>query len=139
MTDVPSQETDLDDLDPPAVRRRALPVTITTGMRVMEISDAMPATIVGITSAFCIYRITETGALAVANWRDVALGDVRPAEPLLPAGVIEIDRRNAGATVLRELLALQQFGLTAAQTAALDELVAELCGSLAPLGEDRRP
>jgi hypothetical protein len=126
MTDVPSQET---DLDRPPARRRALPVTITAGMPVMEISDAMPATIVGFTQAFCIYRINETGTLAVAKWRDVALGDVCPAEPLLPIGVTENDRRNTGATVLRQLLALKQFGLTAAQTATLDELVAILCGS----------
>jgi hypothetical protein len=102
---------------------------MTAGMRVMEISDAMPATIVGFTQAFCIYRITGNGALAVANWRDVALGNVCPAELLLPAHVAENDQQNASATVLRELLALEQFGLTAAQTATLDELVAILCSA----------
>jgi hypothetical protein len=87
---------------------------------------------VGFTQAYCIYRISDSDALVVADWRDVALGDVCPAEPLLPADVSENDRRNASATVLRELLGLKQFGLTARQSAALEELVAELADGQPP-------
>jgi hypothetical protein len=54
MTEIPSQESDLDH---PPNRCRALPLTVTAGMPVVEVSDAMPATIVGFTQAFCIYRI----------------------------------------------------------------------------------
>lgn len=114
--------------DSQRVRRRALPVTITAGMPVIEIEDGMPATVAGFTQQYCIYRIAQTGNLAVADWRDVALGEVCPAEPLLPGGVTENDCRNAQARVLRELLALRQFGLSAEQTAVLDQLIAELCG-----------
>ena len=107
-------------------RRRPLPVTITPGMPVVDINDGIPGTIVGITQAYCIYRLPETETLVVATWRDIALGNVCPADALLPADVTANDRRNAQATVLRELLALQQFGLSAAQTTVLDELVTEL-------------
>jgi hypothetical protein len=118
--------------DPPPARRRPLPVTITHGMPVVEIDDAMPATIVGITSAYCIYCIAETGTLSVAPWRNMALGNICPADALLPDDVTECDRGNAQATVLRELLTLRPFGLTASQAAVLDELVAQLCVGLPP-------
>jgi hypothetical protein len=116
-------------LRPLLVRACPLPVAIVPGMRVVEVTDATVGTIVGCTEAFGIYRTSEPHALAVARWCELALLDVCPAAPLLPADVIENDRRNASATVLRELLALEQFGLTAAQTAALRELVAQLCGA----------
>lgn len=116
--------------DPPS-HRRSLPATITVGMSVVEIDAGLPGTIVGYTQAYCIYRISQTNALVVAEWRDVALGDMCPANQLLPANVAEIDRNNASAALLRELLALQQFGLTAKQTAALEELIATLCGETA--------
>jgi hypothetical protein len=59
-------------------------------------------------------------------WRDVVLGNLCPADALLPADVTESDRRNAQAAVLREMLALRQFGLTTVQTTVLDELFANL-------------
>ena len=109
------------DPDPRSSRRRALPVTITAGMPMVEIADAVPATIVGITQEYCIHQIAESDTLAVSHWRDVALGNVCPAEPLLSADVTERDRDNARASLLRELLALQQFGLTAKQAAAVTQ------------------
>ena len=115
--------------DPP-VRRKPLPVTITPGMLVVDINDGIPGTIVGITQAYCIYRLPETETLVVAAWRDLALGNVCPADPLLPANVTESDRCNAQATVLRELLALQQFGLSAEQSTVLNELISKLTGEL---------
>jgi hypothetical protein len=96
-------------------------------MPVIEVTDGIFGTIVGITQAFCLYRLNDTDALCVAAWPEIALSNICPAAPLLPTNVTENDRRNAGAGVLRELLALQQFGLTTAQQEALDELVAELC------------
>jgi len=107
---------------------RPLPVTITPGMPVVAIDDNPPATVAGITQEYCIYRHEHSGMLAVARWGEVALGHVCPAEPLLPADVGERDRGNAQAAVLRELLNLRQFELTPQQQAALQELVAELCG-----------
>lgn len=115
------------DPHPPFARRRPLPVTITPGMPVVEIDHGVPAAVAGITQEYCIYHIADTDALAVARWRDVALGNVCPAEPLLPADIAERDRGNAQAAVLRQLLVLKSFGLTSAQQAALDELVAQLC------------
>jgi hypothetical protein len=48
---------------------------------------------------------------------------------LLAADVAENDRRNAGATVLRELLALERLGpLSNEQRGVLDELIGFLCG-----------
>ena len=113
------------DPEPP-VRRRPLPVTITPGMPVVEIDDGMPGVVAGITQAYCIYRLPEREALIVAPWPDIALGNICPADPLLPTDVTDNDRRNGQAAVLRELLALQQFGLSEAQRAVLDELIAEL-------------
>jgi hypothetical protein len=92
-------------------------------MPVYDVTDDPPGQVVAITQAYCLYRPADSDALCVARWRDMALGNVCPAHPLLPAAIDENDRRNAAATVLRELLALQQFAeLTPAQSAALDEL-----------------
>lgn len=110
-------------------QRRALPVTITTDMPVVEVADGVPGRIVGITPAYCVYRFAETGALAVAAWHEVALGNICPADPLLPLDVEGKDRQNASAALLRELLALRQFGLTPVQQASLDELVDALCSA----------
>ena len=62
----------------------------------------------------------------IARGRNVALGNVCPAAPLLPADITVNDRRNAQAVMLREMLALEPFGLTDGQRAVLAELVAEL-------------
>ncbi len=121
MPDTPS------DLAPTV--RRPLPVTTTPDMPVIDINDGISGTIFGITQEYCIYCFAETDGLAVARWREVALGNVCPAEPLLPADVTQRDSDNARAAVLRELLALHHFGLTAAQTTVLDELVADLTGA----------
>ena len=75
--------------EPPGRPPRPLPVTIVAGQPVVEISDALPATVVGFTQAYCIYRLTHTATLSVAPWRNVALGNICPAEPLLPADVTE--------------------------------------------------
>ena len=112
--------------DPP---RRPLAVTIVPGMRIVDMAAELSGTIVGITQAFCIYRLADSETLSVASWRNVALANVCPAEPLLPADVTQNDRRNAQARLLGELLQLRPFGLTAVQTAAYDELVAALCPS----------
>lgn len=109
------------------LHRRPLPVTIVVGMPVVEVTNYGTGSIAGMTQAYCIYRLAENDSLVVASWRDIALGNVCPAEPLLPTDVTENDRRNAGACVLRELLALQQFGLTPMQAAIRDELIAALC------------
>ena len=124
MSDPPEE---LQPRHPPS-RGPALPVTIVRGMSVIEVTDGMVGTVVAFTQGYCVYRVDGNDALAVAPWRDVALVNVCPAEPLLPADVAENDRQNASAAVLRELLALHQFGLTATQTVALSELVAQLCG-----------
>ena len=88
--------------------------------------DTQPAAIVGITEKYCIFRL-EAG-LAVEPWSGVAVANVCPARPLLPEETVEIDRQNAEAVLLRELLSLQQFGLTEKQEAALWELTCELGG-----------
>jgi hypothetical protein len=91
-------------------------------------SDGTPGHIAGISQAFCIYRLVDAETLCVANWRDIAIGNICPAPSLLPATVSENDGRNGSATVLRELLALHQVApLTSAQKATLEELVCFLC------------
>ena len=101
-------------------------------MQVVDREDESPTTIVGFTQGFCLYRHDGSDEVAVAAWRDVALCGVTPAQPLLPASISQIDRNNASAAVLRELLALRQFGLTATQTAALEELTQQLCVESSP-------
>ena len=121
--------TDQSSYPVPERPRRPLPVTVVPGMPVVDIVDGTVGSITGITQAYCIHRLTRTNRLQVANWRDMALGNICPAEPLLPDDVAENDRRNARATLLRELLALEQVGpLTAHQKIVYDELLSDLCG-----------
>ena len=118
---------------------RALPVTITRGMFVVDHKNAGVGFVAGFTESFCIYRISGLGTLAVAEWKDIALGDIRPADPLLPMDVAERDRRNWSATVLREMIGLKQFEFTEPQDQTFQELVGYLCGPNefdAPLPED---
>lgn len=107
---------------------RPLQVAVAAGMTVCEMGDGTPGNIVGITEAFCIYRLDDIETLCVVNWRDIALSNICPASTLLTTDVDENDRRNASATLLRELLGLQRVAtLTPAQQATLKELVALLC------------
>ncbi len=109
------------------IRDRPLPVTIVPGMSVVDAADAPAAEVIGLTEAYCICRFASSGALAVRPWSEIAVGNLCPADVLLPADVTENDRQNALATVLRELLLLEQFGLTDKQLAALEEAAAILC------------
>ena len=109
-------------------RCRPLPVTIVPGMCVIDASEVDTGTIVGITQAYCIYRPSDGDQLQVGAWRDLALVNVCPAEPLLSDDVRENDRRNASATVLRELLALERISrLDGAQQTVCDQLISDLC------------
>ena len=120
--------TDVSSPQQPAAARRPLPIPIVPGMPIIETNDVTAGRVVGVTQAYCIYRLSAADRLCVARWRDIALGNVCPVDALLPHDVTENDRRNSNATLLRELLALQQLGpLTAAQTTVLHELHAYLC------------
>ena len=110
-------------------KQTPLPVTIVAGMTVVPIDDAPVGTIRGITQAHCIYQLNGSERICVAAWPELALANVCPAPQLLPADVTQADRQNAGAAVLRELLLLEQFGLSPAQQAAKDELLMQLCPS----------
>ena len=110
-------------------RPKLLPITITRGMPVVNWSDNSAGTIAGITETFCIYHLDGSNGLWVAAWRELAVGNLCPAAPLLSDDLEEIDRRNASATLLRELIGMDEFGLTAHQTATRDELIAYLCGA----------
>ena len=126
MTDQELSESDSGF--PPASKQRPLPVTVTPGMLVVPIDDVPVSTIVGITQAYCIYRLAETNHLQVSSWRDLALANICPAAPLLSDDVTENDHRNASATVLRELLALERIGsLTPEQRAVVDGVLGYLC------------
>ena len=104
-------------------------MTIAPGMCVVDTSEVDTGTVVGITQTYCVFRPSDGDQLQVAAWRDLALANVCPAEPLLSADVRENDHLNACATVLRELLALEQLGpLNKEQQAVRDELIAFLCG-----------
>jgi hypothetical protein len=102
-------------------------VTIVPGMTVVPIEDAPAGTIRGITETCCIYQLAESDRFCVAAWRELALANVCPTPQLLPADVTQADRQNASAAVLRELLLMEQFGLSPAQQAAKDELLTQLC------------
>ena len=94
-------------------------------MPVCELGEGMPGIVVGITEAYCIYRLDATETLCVRRWREIGLGYICPAPTL---SVSENDRRNASATLLRELLALEQVAaLTTAQQTTLRELTNLLC------------
>lgn len=124
MTLSRSSETAAQTSQPP------LPVTIVPGMYVYDITELPKGEIVAVTQAYCVFRFSKSDLLCVADWRDVALDNLCPAAQLLPGDVTDNDKRNVAATALRELLALKQVGsLTAAQSAALDELRRFLCGN----------
>ena len=112
----------------PRSEKRPLPVTVVPGMTVVHIRDAEVGTVVGITQAYCVYRLAETNGLQVSNWRDLALANICPADPLLPDDVKENDHRNASATVLREMLALERISsLTEEQRAVVDGFLGYMC------------
>lgn len=112
--------------DPGPSPRPLIPVTILPGMCVYDVTETPRGEVVAITQAYCIYRL-DSGGLCIAAWHDIALGNVRPTDPLLPTDITENDKLNTAATALRELIALQQVAsLTAAQSTALDELIALL-------------
>ena len=109
--------------------RPPLPVTIVPGMHVYEVVEIPRGEIVAITQAYCLYRLADSDRLCISNWRELALANVCPADPLLPPEVTENDERNAAATALRELLALVEVRpLTEAQSTARDELIRYLRG-----------
>jgi hypothetical protein len=97
-------------------------------MSICEIWSGALGTVVGFTQAYCIYRADGVSELSVAPWHELALANICPADPLLPQDLAEVDRANAHAALLRELLATKPWGLTATQTAALAELTAIFCG-----------
>jgi hypothetical protein len=108
-------------------KQTPLPATIVPGMQVVPLEDATLGTVRGITQAYCVYQLAGSGRLCVAAWSQLALANVSPTHQLLPADVTENDRQNASAMVLRELLLLEPFGLSAAQAAAKEELLHQLC------------
>ena len=111
-------------------KHHLLQVAIMPGMPVCEMAHGVPGNIVGITQAFCVYRLADTETLCVSNCRDIALGNVCPAPSLLSPDVTENDQLNASAALLRELLELEHVAtLTSAQQAAMDELIEFLCRS----------
>ena len=113
----------------PQAKRRPAPVTVAPGMSVVDISDAHAGVIVGITQAYCLYRLPHTNRLRVSRWRELALANIRPADPWLADDAAGNGHRNASAAVLRELLALEQAGpLTPHQEAVCDELLGYLRG-----------
>jgi hypothetical protein len=114
------------ELQATGVASAPLPVAIVPGMTVVPRDDADAGTICGITEAYCLFRLTGAQCYAVAAWSELALANVCPSPHLLPADVTQNDRRNASAAVLRELLALEQFGLSTAQAAVKDELLRQL-------------
>lgn len=97
-------------------------------MSICEIWSGALGTVVGFTQAYCIYRTDEVSELSVTQWRELALANICPADPLLPQDLAEVDRANTRAALLREFLAAEPFGLTATQAAAPAELTAILCG-----------
>lgn len=76
-------------------KHRPLQVAVAQGMLVCEMGDGTPGDIVGITEAFCIYRLHDIETLCVANWREIAVSNICPASTLLATDVNENDRRNA--------------------------------------------
>jgi hypothetical protein len=96
-------------------------------MSVIPIDDVPVSTIVGVTQSYCVHQLADASHLLVSSWRDLALANICPADPLLPNDVRENDHRNASATVLRELLALERIGsLTSDQQATRDSLIGYL-------------
>ena len=103
-----------------------LPVTITRGMNVVDVSDN-GGVIAGITEDSVIYRPTlAPDELLVGRWTDVAICGLVPARNLLPDSPDDRTRTNGYAHLLEQLLCLQPAGWTATQRAAYDELLAEL-------------
>jgi hypothetical protein len=94
-------------------------------MRIVECAEATTGELVGVTQAYCIYRLDQSDAHVVSHWRDVAVAGITPVL-LQSADLADIDRQNARAAVLRELLFLEPFGLSTVESAVLRDLQAQL-------------
>jgi hypothetical protein len=101
-------------------------VLVYPGMPIVECAEATTGKLVGATEAYCIYRLDETDTHVVSHWREVAVAGITPVFAPPPATLAGIDRQNARAVVLRELLFLEPFGLSTAESAVLRDLLAQL-------------
>ncbi len=96
------------------------------GTPVVDLQNELVGTVVAVTPAFCVFEVE--GALGVSPWRDVAIGNVVPAPETLPPDIVEHDRRNWFARILREMEGLRPLGFTRALQAAYDDLRRRLQG-----------
>ncbi len=100
--------------------KQPTPLGIVPGTPVVDLQNELVGTVVAVTPAFCVVEVE--GALGVSPWRDVAIGNVVPAPETLPPDIVEHDRRNWFARILREMEGLRPLGFTPALQAAYDEL-----------------
>ncbi len=100
--------------------KQPTPLGIVPGTPVVDLQNELVGTVVAVTPAFCVFEVE--GALCVSPWRDVAVGNIVPVPETLPPDIVEHDRRNWFARILREMEGLRPLGFTPALQAAYDEL-----------------
>lgn len=118
----PSDDDGGESFGPAQNRAASSNVAIAKGAIVYEIIESTPCTVVQVTEAYCIYRVDGTTEVSVSPWSELAISGIAPDPSLLPPSLQEVDLANARAALLREFLEMKQWGLSPAQSAALEEL-----------------
>jgi len=110
---------------------------IKLGTPVCEMSTGTLGQAVGVTGAYCIYRINSKEAecsFSVARWRDIAVGNVAPSWDLLPKNWDEIDRLDSYAALFRDLAAIHPNHMTSTLETTLQEIYVILTDKLSTKG-----
>jgi len=100
-------------------------LNIKLGTPVCEMSTGTLGQAVGVTDAYCIYRLNSKEAkhsFSVARWRDIAVGNIAPSWDLLPKNWDEIDRHNSYAALFRDLVAIDPNHMTSTLEKTLQEM-----------------
>jgi len=98
---------------------------IKLGTPVCEMSTGTLGQAVGVTNAYCIYRLNSKDlkdCFSVAPWRDIAVGNVAPSWDLLPRDWDENDRFDNYAALFRELAAIHPNHMTSTLETTLQEI-----------------
>jgi len=110
---------------------------IKLGTPVCEMSTGTLGQAVGVTNAYCIYRLHSEGtddAFSIAPWRDIAVGNVAPSWDLLPKNWDEIDRLDSYAALFRELAAIAPNHMISTLETTLQEIYLILTDKLSTKG-----
>jgi|GEM_PF-1197709 len=110
-----------------------LRLEIAPGTPVYDTRHATAGQAVGVTNGYCLFQVDsqETkNSFSVTPWRDLAIGNIGPAQHLLPADPDQRDRLDTYAVLFRELTSVHPDDMFPALVKTLQELQIILTGTL---------